>query len=1110
MRRKLEENENDEEKQLSQSFAVSLPPKSPSRLSVSKSLQKRGLADELISTSPPRIEWKRTALPASRGTFEASNLLGNSGTLVNNQVTKIQIIQIEDNVLQSPIECTFRVKTPDELIMAVSKKLDLKFVPKLFYCNDIDNEDMQITDISILPSPAKIKVVKPNSDKTFLELLDLLKTKVAIKDRRYLLKTYPNCFIGYELVDCIIETNILGENVSRQTAVEFGHALLQAGYFGHVVDPKKPFKDKYLFYRFTEDQSDDVLNISTLSLCTYVWGRGSHIPTTLDIPITFVSIACGSLHTIALSAEGKVYSWGVGKQGQLGLSNVTKSDRPLLIFKLNQLTVQAVYAGYNLSGAKTSDFKLFTWGSYLSHCNLPIPKLVTFPELNDKTIDILSVAFGYTHCGVLFSIESNDFSISNESKSKTEVFTWGCNNYGQLGIGAISEKPIALPSLVTSLSDVTITSIDAGVNFTVALSMDGAIYAWGTNTNDILNVDSKKSVSIPLPKKVRGIKQPIEQIACGCNYFAAVTTKGKLLTWGSSERLGCIGLEKTPKVFPGVRDVSDIACGDKHMLIRTNTDNIHALYSVGNNTDGQLGFETGNSGAPASVPKCIRIPVDRFIQIAAGRDYSCAIISEDMLEVFIAAAQKFYGNTDQQFKKLMSFVQSDPTGCVQVSARKILRLEKRHLSSKNKKKTPWSKGSSNSSIQTPEDRFIERSHSRSVPSSAYDKQHFELFQHSSIYSINISKYELFDKNSIKTDVNEQNINNSNNNINNNNNSGFNSPRSNRGSTNLIMNSTYKFLCDEIVLNSGGCANSTFKIIIPKPSELDYSISVQPMEGNLGKDNLIVFFQIVAFRPGNYESLIYIDFESEGLQFRHILFFNLAFQTTFVVPEFSFASLDKGELLGSGAAGTVTKKKLDDGREVAVKFFRMDEDLSVEEINSFRNEMMISSNLTHPNIIDCLGVCTDYPHLGLVLEFFPLKDLRNLISKQPHLLSCELIIRISIDIVEGMMYLHHRMVIHRDLKPDNVLMASLDPNSETCAKLTDFGTSKVVSTSNNASEVGTARYMPLEVLKPDPSLTYDFRMIDVYSFGISKLFEIHKHIFSLLLLIISIFYLFVYV
>lgn len=69
----------------------------------------------------------------------------------------------------------------------------------------------------------------------------------------------------------------------------------------------------------------------------------------------------------------------------------------------------------------------------------------------------------------------------------------------------------------------------------------------------------------------------------------------------------------------------------------------------------------------------------------------------------------------------------------------------------------------------------------------------------------------------------------------------------------------------------------------------------------------------------------------------------------------------------------------------------------------------------------MGVCTKYPDLCLVLEYFPLGDLRNVLEGTSGQLSNELIIKLAIDIASGMQCLHKHRIIHRDLKADNIMV-----------------------------------------------------------------------------------------
>lgn len=545
-----------------------------------------------------------------------------------------------------------------------------------------------------------------------------------------------------------------------------------------------------------------------------------------------------------------------------------------------------------------------------------------------------------------------------------------------------------------------------------------------------------------VPCKVK-LKYSIEQFSSGSNFIACVTTGEQLLVFGENNRLGGYYDHSPNKILQ--KDVSLVNCGENHYITLHKSNNSHSIYSVGLNDNGQLGVDSNY--CTVGIPTNIKIyGIDTVIQLNAGGNSSSVIITEDTLEILIAASQKLYGIHDIcQKQKMINIIKADPLGSLQKSARKVLRLTNRskhkhhhhHHSSQLSSSAPLLRSTSRLSFTNDNNYYL---------GNYNDKKHFEWKLHSSIYSIGISKYHLFEK-----------------------------------VTNTMI---YKYLCDEILIINAGYSNANFEIELPKSN--NFKLNATPMFGNIGKDGQNIQFQLLTLTQGIYEELISITIKNDELIYCHYLYFFIDCKAQVHVPEYNIEDLKGGKKLGSGAAGTVSKVNLN-GKDVAVKLFDGMEELSIEDINSFRNEMMISSNLSHPNIVDCLGVCTQFPHLALVLEYLPLKDLRNIIDNNPKQLEIEFILRISIDIVEGMIYLHNRMVMHRDLKPDNVLIVSTNVNDEICAKLTDFGTSCVVSNKNNNAEVGTARYMPLEVLDPDPNSKFDRRMIDVYSFGISKLF-----------------------
>ncbi|KAL6051712.1 putative Proliferation-associated serine/threonine protein kinase [Balamuthia mandrillaris] len=89
-------------------------------------------------------------------------------------------------------------------------------------------------------------------EELYLALSDPIKG-VTLADRKWRLKTYTSCFVASELVDWLM-TNLPLR--SREEAIVIGQKLQNRGYIVHVVNPKKEFKDDYLFYSFKVDRSE--------------------------------------------------------------------------------------------------------------------------------------------------------------------------------------------------------------------------------------------------------------------------------------------------------------------------------------------------------------------------------------------------------------------------------------------------------------------------------------------------------------------------------------------------------------------------------------------------------------------------------------------------------------------------------------------------------------------------------------------------------------------------------------------------------------------------------------------------------------------------------------
>ncbi|KAL9265513.1 Serine/threonine/tyrosine-protein kinase HT1-like protein [Drosera capensis] len=167
------------------------------------------------------------------------------------------------------------------------------------------------------------------------------------------------------------------------------------------------------------------------------------------------------------------------------------------------------------------------------------------------------------------------------------------------------------------------------------------------------------------------------------------------------------------------------------------------------------------------------------------------------------------------------------------------------------------------------------------------------------------------------------------------------------------------------------------------------------------------------------------------------------------------------------------------RAVAIKMVRVPahkEEMRARLEQRFNSEVALLSLLYHANIVQFIAACKKPPVYCIIMEYMSQGTLRMYLNKkEPYSLSIETILRLALDISQGMEYLHSQGVIHRDLKSSNLLL-----NDEMRVKVADFGTSCLETQSRELKgNMGTYRWMAPEMIK-DKSYT---RKVDVYSFGI---------------------------
>jgi alpha-tubulin suppressor-like RCC1 family protein len=209
------------------------------------------------------------------------------------------------------------------------------------------------------------------------------------------------------------------------------------------------------------------------------WGRndfgsvGSGTATTAErVPVqvgdggsTWVAIAAGWFHSVAVNSDGSLWTWGRNIFGQLGDGGYSNQETPIRVGgDFGDTDWAAIAAGGDHTAATKTDGSLWSWG--YNHDG----------QIGDGTIE-------YRHTPVRLGNDLDWSAIAlgpNHSigtKSDGSLWTWGWNYYGQLGIGNWNDAHSPVPVVANDTFAVAV----AGQYHSLALALDGHLEVWGAN-----------------------------------------------------------------------------------------------------------------------------------------------------------------------------------------------------------------------------------------------------------------------------------------------------------------------------------------------------------------------------------------------------------------------------------------------------------------------------------------------------------------------------------------------------------------------------------------------------------------------------------------------------
>jgi alpha-tubulin suppressor-like RCC1 family protein len=338
-----------------------------------------------------------------------------------------------------------------------------------------------------------------------------------------------------------------------------------------------------------------------------------------------VKMACGSHHILALTGDGKVYSWGSGSEGSLGHGAYQDESVPRKCEALLDVVVTQIAAGSHHSMFLTADNTLFSCGDG-SDGRLGLGDLDsrTAPTKIDLRVGaILRIACGWDFSALvaiegekakkgnmftsLFSGVGGIVAVSSPKRLSidesvpgdidgvgdlaaaqkgsfrapwrrsakntsflhgTTVLMWGNGRTGQCGTGRIENQLI--PTTVKALDGKAVIDVACGHVHVVALCATGAVFTWGGGESGQLGT---ASIFEPTPQEVNrrdlGQDDTVKVIACGAFHTVCGTANGRVYSWGSNS-VGALGLghkiqkgTPSPVLFP--KSIPDMEDGSERL-----------------------------------------------------------------------------------------------------------------------------------------------------------------------------------------------------------------------------------------------------------------------------------------------------------------------------------------------------------------------------------------------------------------------------------------------------------------------------------------------------------------------------------------------------------------
>ncbi len=219
-----------------------------------------------------------------------------------------------------------------------------------------------------------------------------------------------------------------------------------------------------------------------------------------------------------------------------------------------------------------------------------------------------------------------------------DVYCWGGNSGGQLGVDPADIKSSSEPLLVKGLGGPSFVAVAGGHKHACAIRSDGRVLCWGASANNVLGKTFKDSdkwsppIEVPMPANIT-----VLQITAGLAHTCALAQEGsKVICWGFADSYGVLGVSlgfgndgnvafwSPVNVIAENESVVEIAAGRRHVCALTNKGGVRCW---GSNIHGQLGTNNNNGVASFAQPPADVLLGSPSAGLTSGAGHTCARIA---------------------------------------------------------------------------------------------------------------------------------------------------------------------------------------------------------------------------------------------------------------------------------------------------------------------------------------------------------------------------------------------------------------------------------------------------------------------------------------------------